>query len=60
MDRQKLKRCPTSRKAEGSRLEEVNELFPIYLTFPATLGPGVYSASNRNGYQKQKDNICVE
>jgi hypothetical protein len=29
----------------------------IYLIFPATLGPGVYSASNRNEYQKQKSNI---
>jgi hypothetical protein len=27
--------------------------FLIYLIFPAALGPGVYSASNRNQYQKQ-------
>jgi hypothetical protein len=26
-----------------------------YLTLPATLGPGVHSASNRNEYQKQKN-----
>jgi hypothetical protein len=26
----------------------------IYLTFSAALGPGVYSTSNRNEYQKQK------
>jgi hypothetical protein len=26
----------------------------VYLILPATLGPGVYSASNRNEYQKQK------
>jgi hypothetical protein len=24
----------------------------MYLILPAALGPGVYSASNRNGYQK--------
>jgi hypothetical protein len=29
-------------------------IFSIYLILPAALGPGVYSASNRNGYQKQK------
>jgi hypothetical protein len=29
--------------------------FLIYLTIPAALGPGVYSASNRNEYQKQKN-----
>jgi hypothetical protein len=29
----------------------------IYLSIlPAALGPGVYSASNRNEYQKQKNN----
>jgi hypothetical protein len=26
-----------------------------YLILPASLGPGVYSASNRNEYQKQKN-----
>jgi hypothetical protein len=38
----------------GSRSDEVNEFLSIYLILPATLGPGVYSASNRNEYQKQK------
>jgi hypothetical protein len=28
--------------------------FIIYLILPATIGLGVYSASNRNEYQKQK------
>jgi hypothetical protein len=28
--------------------------FSIYLILPAELGPGVYSASNRNEYQKQE------
>jgi hypothetical protein len=27
----------------------------IYLILPAALNPGVYSASNRNEYQKQKN-----
>jgi hypothetical protein len=27
------------------------------LILPASLGPGVYSASNRNEYQKQKSNV---
>jgi hypothetical protein len=28
----------------------------IYLILPAALGPGVYSASNRNEHQKHKNN----
>jgi hypothetical protein len=32
----------------------VNEFFSIYLILPVTLGPGIYLASNRNEYQKQK------
>jgi hypothetical protein len=30
-------------------------LFSIYLILPAALGPGVYSASNVNKYQKEKN-----
>jgi hypothetical protein len=30
--------------------DEIN--FYIYLILPAAVGPGVYSASNRNEYQK--------
>jgi hypothetical protein len=30
-------------------------MFSIYLILSAALGPGVYSASNRNEYQKQKN-----
>jgi hypothetical protein len=29
--------------------------FSIYLILPAALGPGIYSDSNRNEYQKQKN-----
>jgi hypothetical protein len=31
-------------------------MFSIYVILPAALGPEVYSASNRNEYQKQKNN----
>jgi hypothetical protein len=34
--------------------------FKIYLILPAALGAGVNSASNRNEYQKQKNNVCGE
>jgi hypothetical protein len=30
-------------------------IFSIYLILLAALGPGVYSASKRNEYQKQKN-----
>jgi hypothetical protein len=36
------------------------DFFSIYLILPAALGPGVYSASDRNEYQKQKNNILGE
>jgi hypothetical protein len=32
----------------------------IYLIFLAALGPGGHSASNRNEYQKQKNNVSGE
>jgi hypothetical protein len=34
--------------------------FYIYLILPAALGPGVYSASNGNEYQKHKNNNVSE
>jgi hypothetical protein len=55
-----LKHYATSQKVVGSRPNEVNYLFSIYLILPAALGPGVYSASNRNEYQKQKKNVPGE
>jgi hypothetical protein len=50
----------TSRKVTGSRLDEVNEFFSIYLILPAALCPEVHSASNGNEYQKQKNNVSGE
>jgi hypothetical protein len=44
----------TNRKVAGSIPDEVK--FKIYLILLAALGPGVYSASNRNEYQKHKNN----
>jgi hypothetical protein len=38
--------------------DEVN--FNIYLLLPAALCHGVYSASNRNEYQKYKNNVSGE
>jgi hypothetical protein len=55
-----LKHYATSQKVAGSNPEEVIEFFSIYLILPAALGPGVYSASNRNKYQKQKNNASGE
>jgi hypothetical protein len=34
--------------------------FSIDLILPAALGPRVYSASNGNEYQKQKNNVSEE
>jgi hypothetical protein len=35
-------------------------IFSIYLILPAALDPEVYSVSNRNEYQKQKNNVSGE
>jgi hypothetical protein len=49
-------------KSEGrgfeARLGEF--IFSIYLILPAALGYGVYSASNRNEYQKLINNVSGE
>jgi hypothetical protein len=39
----------------GSRPDELNKFFSIYLILLVALGPGVYSASNRNENKKQKN-----
>jgi hypothetical protein len=46
-------------KPEGHRFETRwgKLFFSIYLILPSALDPGVYSASNRNEYQKQKTNV---
>jgi hypothetical protein len=55
-----LSHSATDRKVEGSRPDEVNAFFSVYLILPAALGPGVYSASNINEYQKQKNKVPGE
>jgi hypothetical protein len=37
-----------------------NDFLSSYLILPVALGPGVYSASNRNEYQKHKNNVSGE
>jgi hypothetical protein len=44
-------------KVEGSKPNELNEFFSIYVILPATSGPGVYAIFNRNEYQKHKKNV---
>jgi hypothetical protein len=44
----------------GLRPDEMNEFFSIYLILQMTLGPVVHSASNRNEYQKKKNNVSGE
>jgi hypothetical protein len=46
----------TNRNVAGSIRDEVIFFFQIYIILSAALGPVVYSASNRNEYQKQKNN----
>jgi hypothetical protein len=38
----------------------MNEFFAIYLILLAALDPGDYSASNRNEYQKDKNDVSGE
>jgi hypothetical protein len=50
----------TSRNAEGSKPDEINDFFfSIYLILPAAIDPGVYSASDINDYQRQKRKMFV-
>jgi hypothetical protein len=51
-----LRYYATSKKFAGSRYDEFNEVFSIYLILLAALDSGVYSVSNRNEYQKKKNN----
>jgi hypothetical protein len=45
-------------KPEGRGFDtRLCDFFYIYLILPAALGPGVYSAFNRNEYQKHKNII---
>jgi hypothetical protein len=51
----------TKRKVAGSRPDKVNDFFfSIILILLAGLGPGFYSTSNRNEYQKHTNNVSGE
>jgi hypothetical protein len=47
-------------EGRGSESRWVEWFFSINLILPAALGPGVYSAFNRNEYQKQKNEFCAK
>jgi hypothetical protein len=55
-----LRHCATNQKVAGLRPDEVNEFFSIYLILLATLDPEVCSSSNRNEYQKRRNNVPGE
>jgi hypothetical protein len=41
-------------------MRKMHFFFSIYIILLAALGPGVHSSSNRNEYQKQKNNVSGE
>jgi hypothetical protein len=45
----------TNQEVTGSSTDVVNEFISIYPILQVVLDPGVYSASNRNEYQKEKN-----
>jgi hypothetical protein len=51
-------------QAGKSRVQDpvrgINLFFSIYLILSAAPSPAVYSASNRNEYQKEKNNVSGE
>jgi hypothetical protein len=47
-------------KGRGFENRWAELIFSIYLTLPAALAPGVYSASNKYEYRKQKYNVPGE
>jgi hypothetical protein len=53
-----LRLYAASRKVASSKSDEENEFFfSIFLILPAAISSGAYSASNRNEYQKQTNNV---
>jgi hypothetical protein len=48
------------REGRGFETRWCDWFISIHLILPVALGPGVYSASNRNEYQKHKNNISWE
>jgi hypothetical protein len=54
-----LKHSATKLEGRGFETQWVEWILSIYLILPAVLGPGVYSASNRNDYQKETKCLWV-
>jgi hypothetical protein len=46
--------------AGRSWVRDPMRMFSIYIILSAAIGPGVYSVSTRNYYQKQKNNVSGE
>jgi hypothetical protein len=53
-----VRRYVTGWAIVGSRPDEENKFSSIYLIRSAALGPEVHSASNKNEYQKQENNVA--
>jgi hypothetical protein len=47
-------------EGRGFEIHWGKRIFSIHVILPVVLSPGVYSASNRNEYQKQKNNVSGE
>jgi hypothetical protein len=47
-------------EGRGFEIRGGERFLSIYLILLAALGPGVYSGSNRNEYQKHKNNVSGE
>jgi hypothetical protein len=49
-----------NREVAGSKSDKVNDFFSIYLILPSALRLVGYSASNRNDYEKLKNDVSEE
>jgi hypothetical protein len=54
------KHYTASRKVAGSSPDGIVEISQFTQTFRPHCGPEIYSASNRNEYQNQKNNVSGE
>jgi hypothetical protein len=46
-------------EGRGFETRQCEQIFSVHVILPAALGPGVYSASNRNKYQKHKYSVFL-
>jgi hypothetical protein len=52
--------CVCVRACVRACVHAVKDFLPIFLILPATLSHGVYSASDRNEYQRWNNNVSGE